>query len=170
MGKIALEGMKFYANHGVYEEEQIIGNHFILDVYITTAFDSAVEEDDVHETINYETVYLVCQAEMKNTVRLLETLTQNIIHALKHQFNTIQEVKLRVHKLNPIPGHQLPKATIEESDSFVTQCPRCGDPFICYGDDTCWSFNKQVNSSTQELLKTKVQGCLCNNCLAFFAG
>lgn len=167
MGKIALEGMKFYAYHGVYEEEQIIGNHFILDIFIETSYGN---NDDLQDTINYETVYLVCQAEMKNRVRLLETLTENIIHSLKHQFNSIQEVTIKIKKLNPIPGHQVASASIEESSSFVSQCPRCGSPFICYGDDTCWCFNKHVHSSTQETLKTNFRGCLCNNCLTFFAG
>ncbi len=170
MGKIALEGMKFYAYHGVYEEEQIIGNHFILDIYIETSYGGAIEEDDIQHTINYETVYLVCQAQMKKTVRLLETLSENILYALKHQFNSIQNVTIRIKKLNPIPGHQVAQATIEESNSFVSQCPRCGSPFICYGDDTCWCFNKHVNSGTQEMLKTNFSGCLCKNCLSFFAG
>ena len=170
MGKIALEGMKFYAYHGFYEEEQIIGNHFILDIYIETSYEQATVEDDLKETLNYETVYLICQSQMKQTVRLLETLTENIIHALKHQFNSIQEVSIRVKKLNPIPGHQVAQATIEESHAFVSECPRCANPFICYGDDTCWCFNKHIHSGTQESLKTRFSGCLCNNCLAFFAG
>jgi dihydroneopterin aldolase len=34
MGKILLEGMEFFAYHGHYEEEQIIGTKFIVDIEI----------------------------------------------------------------------------------------------------------------------------------------
>ncbi|MEM8907630.1 MAG: dihydroneopterin aldolase [Bacteroidota bacterium] len=170
MGKIALEGMKFYAYHGVYEEEQIIGNHFIVDVYIETSYEEAIADDDIHQTINYETVYLVCQTQMKRKVRLLETLLENIRTNLKHQFNSIQEVTIRIKKLNPIPGHQVSSSSIEETQGYVSECPRCSNPFICYGDDTCWCFDKQIHSGTLESLKTRFSGCLCNDCLTFFAG
>jgi len=170
MGKIALEGMQFYAYHGVYEEEQIIGNNFIIDIYIDTSYHAAAQTDDLQHTINYETVYLICQTEMKQTVRLLETLTENIIYSLKHQFSTIQEVTLRIRKQNPIPGHRVHSSYVEETESFVNQCPRCQSPFICYQDDTCWCHEKQVHQSTREMLKTKYSGCLCESCLTFYAG
>ena len=53
MQQISLEGMRFYAYHGVYEEEQIIGNYYTVDVYIHTDFSKASESDDIFETINY---------------------------------------------------------------------------------------------------------------------
>lgn len=170
MGKIALEGMQFYAYHGVYEEEQIIGNNFMVDIYIETSYGAAAETDDIQDTLNYETVYLVIQTEMKKTVRLLETLIENIIHSLKYQFSSIQEVKLRIRKQNPIPGHRVGSSFVEETSSFVNQCPRCQRPFICYADDTCWCQNKQVHPGTREMLRSKYNGCLCESCLTFYAG
>ncbi|NJN35420.1 MAG: dihydroneopterin aldolase [Saprospiraceae bacterium] len=29
MALVALEGMRFFANHGLYDEERLIGNNFI---------------------------------------------------------------------------------------------------------------------------------------------
>ena len=49
---IALEGLQFYAYHGLYPEEQIIGNHFILDIRV-----SIPEPEDpgsLNESVNYE--------------------------------------------------------------------------------------------------------------------
>jgi len=34
MATIALEGMRFFSKIGFYEEERIIGNQFVVDVYI----------------------------------------------------------------------------------------------------------------------------------------
>jgi len=170
MGLIALEGLEFYAYHGVYEEETLLGNRFTIDVYIETSFDEAAFEDNVFKTINYETVFLVCQAEMRKPTKLIETLAQNIIYALKHQFNNIQEVKIRIGKQNPLPHAKLRNVFVEEADSFLQQCPRCSRPFLCYGDENCWCKDIQLHSRTRETLDEKYSGCLCKDCLTFYAG
>ncbi len=36
MAQIALENMEFYAYHGCFSEEQIIGTHFIIDLLLNT--------------------------------------------------------------------------------------------------------------------------------------
>ena len=36
MARISLENVRFRANHGLYEEERILGNDFILDIFINT--------------------------------------------------------------------------------------------------------------------------------------
>lgn len=170
MSLIALEGMQFYAYHGVYDEEQIIGNNFIVDIYITTNYAKAIEKDDIFETINYETVYLVCEVEMKKKVKLLETLAENIIFALKHQFNSIQSVSIKITKKNPIPGARVDNSSIETEQSFVSKCPRCGKALICYKDDNCWCHDLRVHPKTRESIKQEFQGCLCKECLSFYAG
>lgn len=170
MGQISLEGMKFYAYHGVYEEEQIIGNEYTVDIFIDTSFQKASLSDDIHETINYETVYLVCQAEMRKKVSLIETLINNIILALKHQFSTIQNVRVKIQKAHPIPGAQLSHSAVESDESYVSQCPRCKAGFICYKDETCWCQDLRIHPKTRESIKQEFRGCLCKNCLSFYAG
>lgn len=170
MGLIALEGIQFHAYHGVYGEEQLAGNNFTLDVYIQTSFDQAAEDDDLRGTINYETVFLICQNVMKQKTQLLETIAQRIIEGLKHQFSTIQQVQVRVRKENPLPGDRVGSAYIEMDDSYVSQCARCNRPFICYADENCWCQQELVFPKTQELLRKKYSGCLCKNCLKEFAG
>lgn len=169
MGLISVEGMRFFAKHGVYDEEQLVGNNFVVDVHIETAFDDAAREDDIHQTINYETVFLICQAALKKETDLIETLLFRIINGLKKQFNTIQEVKVRVCKLNPLPGEQMDKACVQMEDSFVNGCPRCESPFICYNDDNCWCQSIQLHPGMQKNLREKYRGCLCDSCLAFYA-
>lgn len=170
MGQIALEGLQFYAYHGVYQEEELIGNQFEVDIYITTSFKEAANSDDVNQTINYETVFLICQSAMRKTVKLIETVAQNIINGLKHQFSTIQEVTVRIRKASPIPHAKFSSVFVEESERFVQGCPRCGSPFICYNDENCWCQNIAIHSATRESLTEKYKGCLCNNCLAEYAG
>ncbi len=170
MGNISLEGMKFYAYHGVYEEEQIIGNYFTVDVNIQTNFKKAAESDDVFETINYETVYLVVQSVMKKKAKLIETLIENIIKELKHQFSTIQSVQVRIEKANPIPGAQLSHSAVESEETYTSKCPRCGSSFICYKDESCWCTDLRIHPTTRESIKQEFKGCLCKKCLSFYSG
>lgn len=160
--------MRFFAYHGVYPEEQLTGNNFVVDIDIQTSLDQAADSDELAETINYETVFLICKASMRQPVKLIEKLGFQIISRLKRQFSSIQEVKIRITKETPIPGELMGSAAIELEDSFVNSCPRCGSPFICYGDDNCWCRERQMHPGTRQMLTQRYQGCLCNNCLDFY--
>lgn len=170
MGLIALEGMRFYAYHGFYDEEQITGNNYIVDVHIQTNFKAAAKTDDLYKTINYETVFLICQAVMRKKTKLLETLVEEIIDALKHQFDNIQEVKVRISKENPMGGNKVDRSVVENAGKFVSKCPRCSKPLICYKDGNCWCMDKRLYPKTQEMLKQQYRGCLCKECLTYFSG
>lgn len=101
MSLIALEGMEFYAYHGYYAEEQIIGGQYTVDVYLSTNFDIAAEKDELSGTINYETVFAITQRVMQKPSKLIEHVAQQIltqIIALKTDF---KHIKVRVSKWNP---------------------------------------------------------------------
>ncbi len=48
MSTIALEGMEFFAYHGCFEEEKIIGTRFIVDLYIDADTSEAEKTDDLN--------------------------------------------------------------------------------------------------------------------------
>lgn len=169
MGLIALEGMKFHAYHGFYEEERIVGNDFVLDVYIETNFSMASMTDDLYQTINYETVYEICKIVMREPVKLLETIVERIIIGLKHQFASIQAVRIRIRKLNPPVGGVTEASVIETEDSFMNTCGRCNRPMICYSDGNCWCKDITIHPRTQEAILQQYKKCLCKSCLNYFA-
>ncbi|MEZ4933239.1 MAG: dihydroneopterin aldolase [Saprospiraceae bacterium] len=171
MSVIALEGMRFRANHGFYEEEQILGGDYIVDVYITTIFTKASIDDDLKKTINYETVYLICEAAMKKNSKLLENVADRISMDLKYQFGFIKELKVKVKKLNPPLGGRVESAWVEVDGYYSKKCARCARPMICYSDKSCWCLNTKVYRQTLEQMKTHYgNDCLCEECLRFFAG
>ena len=177
MAFITLEGMRFFAHHGLYEEERVIGTHFLLDISIETDISAVgIKEEDgmdkVINTINYETVYEICAIQMKNTQKLLESVLANIIYGLKWQFQTIYVVKVKIRKLHPPLGGQVDAASIETSMDFQTACGRCGNPMICYGDETCWCTKDKasIHPRTAELIATQYKGHLCTKCLSGYAG
>jgi dihydroneopterin aldolase len=106
MDKIYLNQMHFYGYHGVYEEENKLGQAFLVDLELLGSFKEAARTDDVSKTINYEEVYDLVRTEVEETrVKLIETLAYQIATKLLQKF-TFHEVKVKVTKPNPpLPGH-----------------------------------------------------------------
>jgi len=101
MGKVSLEGMEFYARHGYYEEERIIGNKYSVDVILELEFHEAANFDKLEGTVNYEKVYEIVQSVMSIDANLLEHLAGKMIKALKENFEEVTKVQVRVSKYNP---------------------------------------------------------------------
>ena len=101
MGKIAIEGMQFYAYHGHFKEEQFVGNQFIVDIYIETNIAEAAISDDLTKTLNYELVYRIAKDEMKKKSNLLEHAAKRIMDEVDKQFGPLEKLRVRVSKLHP---------------------------------------------------------------------
>jgi len=101
MGKVTLEGMEFYARHGYYEEERIIGNKYSVDVELDVNFTEAAMEDKLEGTVNYEKVYEIVQDVMSIDAQLLEHLAGKMIKDLKGRFKQVNAVKVSISKYNP---------------------------------------------------------------------
>jgi 7,8-dihydroneopterin aldolase/epimerase/oxygenase len=172
MALIALEGMRFYAHHGVYEAERLIPTEFVVDVYIQSpAVNIAAMTDDVSQTINYETVYQICRLEMAQPRNLIEAVSAGIFKRLKHHFPNMASAKVRVRKLNPPLGGRVASSMVEDEETYLSVCPRCQKPFIHYNLGDCWERIPNVHPATKETLQRQFGGkCLCESCLGFYAG
>ena len=98
---IFLTGMRFYAYHGCFEEEQKIGTHFIVDVMLTYDAEAAIAGDDVEQSVNYQLVYRTIQKVMDTSRHLIETVADHIICEIKRDFPQVQHVMVKLCKLNP---------------------------------------------------------------------
>ncbi len=101
MGWIGVEGMDFFARHGVHPEEHVLGGRFTVDVYLDLDFAEAIATDDINKTANYETVYGVVSRLVGEPHKLLESLSDKIARELLEHFTYVQEVKVRVTKHQP---------------------------------------------------------------------
>lgn len=113
MGKVSLEGMEFYARHGYYEEERVIGNKYSVDVTLDLDFTEAALDDKLEGTVNYEKVYEIVQEVMSIDANLLEHLAGKMIKALKENFAEINHVQVKVSKYNPPIKGLCHKATVQ---------------------------------------------------------
>lgn len=113
MGKILLEDMEFFAYHGCFEEEKIIGNKFVVNLEIETDTSKSEKSDNLLETINYQEVYDEINNVMNVSCNLLEQLAAKILDAVMNKFSAIKSAKLRVSKLNPPMGGKMKSVSVE---------------------------------------------------------
>ena len=112
MGFIEIEGMEFYAYHGHYEEEQIVGNRFLIDLKIETDCSKAAETDNIEDAVNYQTAYKIIKAEMKKKSNLLENIAGRILNTLYEKLENVKSLTVKVSKMNPPMGGKIKKVSI----------------------------------------------------------
>jgi 7,8-dihydroneopterin aldolase/epimerase/oxygenase len=112
MGLISLSGMEFFAYHGCFAEEQIIGNKFIVDLEFFASTDHAEKTDDLTKTVNYQKVYDLVKTEMEIKSKLLEHVARRIQDSLYKNFPNIGSSKITVSKINPPLGGKLDKVSL----------------------------------------------------------
>jgi len=109
---VSIKGAEFFAHHGFYEEERLTGNTFIIDAEVELkSFDS--NDDNIHDTVNYEKIFEICASEMDNTQKLLESVVLNIITRFNSSFSNITGGKVKLEKLGPQLGGKVEKAVVE---------------------------------------------------------
>ena len=115
LAKIGLTDVRFHAPHGFYEEEQLMGNEFSIDVEVEADVGLAAATDDLAGTVSYATIYYLLQAEMKKPTQLLEALAYRIGNRIMEQFDSVTAVTLRLRKLHPPLGGRVGAAFVEIS-------------------------------------------------------
>ncbi|MFC7061786.1 dihydroneopterin aldolase [Halobacillus seohaensis] len=107
MDQINVNGMEFWAYHGLFPEENKLGQRFYVDLELELNLKPAGTTDDMNESINYGDVYQVTktivEGEPKN---LVETVSENLAGELLHQFSLLEGCRVKITKPDPpIPGH-----------------------------------------------------------------
>ncbi|MDR3705015.1 MAG: dihydroneopterin aldolase [Paludibacteraceae bacterium] len=115
MGKIILEKMQFYAYHGFFDEEQLVGANYELTLALDLDISLPGRTDELTDTLNYQAVYDVVKEQMDIKSRLVEHVAQRIIDRLRAEFPQIQHIELSLSKLNPPLGGQVERVTIQLS-------------------------------------------------------
>lgn len=99
MDHIVITDLEVYANHGVLNEEQKLGQKFLVSVDMSLDFSSAAAGDDLNKTINYAAVAEVISAYMKeNTFKLIETVADRLATKLMTMFTRIAKITVTVKK------------------------------------------------------------------------
>jgi dihydroneopterin aldolase len=104
MGIIRIEDMEFYAFHGHFKEEQIVGNRFIIDLEIETDLEAAGQSDRLEDATDYVIACRVVKEEMEKKSKLLENIAMRILEALYRNLKGIKKATVKIRKMNPPVG------------------------------------------------------------------
>ena len=113
MSIISIEGMEFFAYHGCFKEEQVIGTKFRVDLFLTVDTSQAEQTDNLHDTVNYQSVFQCVKDEMQTHSKLLEHVGRRILSRVKAEFETVEHAKLKIRKLNPPLGGKMDFVSLE---------------------------------------------------------
>lgn len=103
---IHLSGLKFFSYHGVFDEERILGNDFVVDVELSFQ-PPEMPVSQLDQTINYEQVFMLVQLAMDRPTPLLETVVTTLSAALRQRFPEVQRGKISIEKCSvPVEGWQ----------------------------------------------------------------
>ncbi len=109
---IELENVRFFAYHGVMEQEAVVGNEFEVNLRIGVDFEEAIESDEIANTVHYGELYEVVKKEMMQRSKLIEHVAGRTVRAISEKWPNIKTIELRLSKLNPPIEGEVPKATV----------------------------------------------------------
>ncbi|MGI9252648.1 MAG: dihydroneopterin aldolase [Thermomicrobiales bacterium] len=97
--EVFLEGMRFYAYHGVNPEERTRGQRFSVDVRMRCDLRAAGTSDDLARTVNYSAVAKRVRAIVEGEPRdLIEAVAEEIAAEVLAGFPPVALVRVTVRK------------------------------------------------------------------------
>ncbi len=112
--EIILEGMRFYAYHGVNPEERALGQRFTVDVVLAVDLRRAGQSDDLAQTVSYSAVYKVVRAIVEGEPRqLIEAVAEEIASVVLTELPSVEHITVTVRKPEvPMKGSMLDAAGV----------------------------------------------------------
>ena len=105
--KLFINNLEVFANHGLFEEENRLGQKFIFSIECELDYKKALFSDEMTDSISYADIAdVVVETATSNTYNLLERLAGEILKNIFEKFPQIENVKLEINKpAAPIKYH-----------------------------------------------------------------
>ena len=104
MGKIQVNNIKLYANHGCLNEEALIGSWYRVDIEVDVDLTKSSVSDDLEDTVDYVHLNHIVKEEMSLRSKLLEEVAKRILDRFFLELKMIKSATLLVAKINPPIG------------------------------------------------------------------
>ncbi len=113
MGKIRLQNIRVYANHGCLKEEGLIGSDYLVSIEVTADLKKATLSDRLSDTVDYVHINHIVKEEMEINSKLLEHVGNRIIDRIFKELASVKKISIAVSKLNPPIGGDVEMVTVE---------------------------------------------------------
>ena len=97
---LRLRNMRFYAYHGLFSEEEALGQPFEVDVELIRDLSAAGRTDDPAQTVDYVAIYKLVEEVMTERCKLVEALAERIAERVGGACQPM-EIVVRVRKPHP---------------------------------------------------------------------
>lgn len=99
MDIIKIQNLEVFAKHGVFPEENVLGQKFIVSAELFTETIKAGSSDDLGESVNYaDATVLIKKVMEENVFKLIETAAEKLAERILIEFKKIQKVKIEIKK------------------------------------------------------------------------
>lgn len=105
-GQILIENLDIYAYHGVFAEEERLGQRFLIDLVLDADLRRAALSDELADTVDYgRAVAIVSEAFTGRRFQLLEAAAKAVADTLFVAFPAVTRIAISLRKpAPPIPA------------------------------------------------------------------
>lgn len=118
MGRIILENIRVYSNHGCLDEEALIGSDYLIDLEVEADLSKSAQTDELNDTVDYVQLNRIVREETLIRSKLLEKVTERILERIHLELPQITFVKVKLSKLNPPIGGNVEKVSVVLEKKF----------------------------------------------------
>lgn len=97
---VQLHNLLFTSYHGIYEEEKILGNEYMVDISVEFQEKSEVIRH-IQDTISYASIYEIVKERMSIPTQLLETVVMETGNEIHKEFPYIESIFISIKKMHP---------------------------------------------------------------------
>ncbi len=99
MDKITIKDLEVFAHHGVFKEENVLGQKFVVSVTFFLDTSLAGKNDDLDKSINYaDAAWKIKDFLEKNTYKLLETAAEKLAKELLLTYPMAEKLEVEIKK------------------------------------------------------------------------
>ncbi len=99
MDKIHIKNLEVFAKHGVFPEENVLGQKFVISAVLYTSTREAGKTDDLTKSIHYgEVSQFITEFMEQNTFQLLEAVAERMAEELLLRTERLEKVCLEIKK------------------------------------------------------------------------
>ncbi len=99
MDQIHIKNLEIFAKHGVFPEENVLGQKFVVSAVLFTSTREAGQKDDLTKSIHYgEVSHQIRRFLEGHTYQLLETVAERLAEELLLELPLLEKVRLEIQK------------------------------------------------------------------------
>ncbi len=114
MDTIQIKDLEIYCHHGVFKEENVLGQKFLVSLILSVDTLAAVKSDDITQSVNYADVsHFVKEKMQEKNYKLIEAVAHHLAQDILLKYPLVSQVTVEIKK--PWAPIHLPLDTVSVS-------------------------------------------------------